>query len=142
MHPPPSGLHSVRGVGRIRNRSTSVVWIQDQELRWAISIQKVDGSNNPAELMTKHASRDKVERYCESMGCHFADGRARKAAELHSLRRIRQLERQATSMKSVSEELFRGNSSCQPSQNAVQNLESRLAQLSHVYHHEIREGAG
>ena len=50
---------------------------------------KVDGSRNPADVQTKHVSRELAEKHMRAISCEYREGRAVAAAQLHSLRRQR-----------------------------------------------------
>ena len=138
------GIAQRQGVGKIRHLSTSILWIQDQELRRAITVKKIDGSKNPSDLMTKHVNRELVDRHCAAIGCHFQEGRARKAAELHSMRRVRQLARQAVKFQKFGDELRSMINKTEDKHmgNAITELNDRINQPTSLYHSTIREGAG
>ena len=55
------GIAQGQGVGKIRHLSTSVLWVQGQELRQAIAIRKICGTKIPSDLCTKHVDRELVE---------------------------------------------------------------------------------
>ena len=55
------------------------------EARRKLPIQKVLGSNNPVELMTKNVDAGKINQYLTFIDIHFRGGRAGVASQLHSL---------------------------------------------------------
>ena len=127
------GIIQRRGIGKIRHLSTSLLWVQEQELRQAIQIQKIDGAKNSSDLLTKHVQRELVERHCKAISCHFASGRAQKAAELHRLQtkvidKIKMLQDFEDSVQ------HHGCSSGEI------NIDGRLNQLKEIYHQEHWHG--
>ena len=80
------GILDRRGVGRVRHLDVGMLWMQEQRLRRVLDLQKVLGTANPADLMTKHLGQDAMNRYCETIGLKFLGGRADKAVELNVVR--------------------------------------------------------
>ena len=79
------GILERKGVGRVRHLDVGMLWMQEQRLRRVLAIQKVLGTSNPTDLMTKHLSRDVISTYCGMIGIVFLGGRAEKAIGLHSV---------------------------------------------------------
>ena len=50
-----------------------------------LPIGKVDGGENPADLMTKNVGIELAKKHMKKMGIRFADGRSDAAAKLHIL---------------------------------------------------------
>ena len=50
-----------KGAGKLRHINVSALWIQDVQDRDGASYMKVLGTANPADLMTKYLTRDKVD---------------------------------------------------------------------------------
>ena len=48
-----------------------------------LSISKVDGGDNPADLTTKHVGTALAMKHMTAMGIRFADGRSEAAVKLH-----------------------------------------------------------
>ena len=48
-------------------------------------IAKIQGNDNPADLMTKHMSASLALHHLHRLGLDFAQGRAKVAAKLHLL---------------------------------------------------------
>ena len=78
------GILERRGVGRVRHLDVGALWLQEQHLREVIEFVKVSGTANPADLMTKHLSRDLIDQYMVHMGVALREGRAVATAQLHS----------------------------------------------------------
>ena len=50
-------MASRRGVGRVRHLHTQVLWVQEAVARRELTIAKVLGCQNPADLGTKHLAQ-------------------------------------------------------------------------------------
>ena len=89
------GVIQRKGVGKIRHLHTGALWLQEQQVRNVIGFQKIQGAANPADLFTKHLSREAMDKFTELIGGVKVDGRSGKAAQLHQLqRKLRQLKSQ------------------------------------------------
>ena len=78
------GILERKGVGRVRHLDVGTLWLQEAQLRKILSIQKVLGTANPADLMTKHLGRDQINQYCKALGVEFRGGRSEVAQQLHA----------------------------------------------------------
>ena len=76
------GIASREGVGRTRHLETGALWIQQKQWEDRISIQKVAGKDNPADVLTKHVPSDVLWRHMHAMGFQRLSGRACKAVEV------------------------------------------------------------
>ena len=56
-----------------------------------MAYEKVLGTDNPADLMTKHLSLEVVERHSSKLGVEFPSGRAETAPALHNIQCTRAL---------------------------------------------------
>ena len=84
-----------KGIGKLRQFQTGALWIQEQQLRNVVAFQKISGLVNPADLFTKHLSRECIDKYVDMLGAVKTEGRSEKAAQLHQLqRKVRQLRSQ------------------------------------------------
>ena len=60
-----------------------------------MAFQKIHGISNPADLFTKHLSRECIDKYIDMLGAVKTEGRSEKAAQLHHLqKKLRQLRSQ------------------------------------------------
>ena len=59
------GILEREGVGKIRHIDVGVLWLQQKHLRQDIGFHKIDGTKNPADLMTKGLSAEHITRYVE-----------------------------------------------------------------------------
>ena len=74
------GIASRSGLGKLRHLETHTLWVQEKVRTGAISLRKVWGEVNPADLFTKHLpSREKVHQLLGLFGCEYREGRAAAA---------------------------------------------------------------
>ena len=59
---------SRRGLGRQRHVQTRHLWLQERVAAAHFTIQKVGTTQNPADILTKAASRETLERYRKMFG--------------------------------------------------------------------------
>ena len=76
------GIAKRRGLGKIRHLATADLWIQEKVRSGHIELQKVLGSENPADIFTKYVTKDTMERALLKMSLHFKDGRSAIAPEI------------------------------------------------------------
>ena len=67
------------GIGRARHLDVSLLWVQDELKNRSFSIHKVQGTDNPADMMTKHVEAHCIKQHCERLGVLFTEGRAASA---------------------------------------------------------------
>ena len=74
------GIASRSGLGKLRHLETHTLWVQEKVRTGAITLRKVWGEVNPADLFTKHLpSREKVHQLLGLFGCEYRSGRAEAA---------------------------------------------------------------
>ena len=74
------GIASRSGLGKLRHLETHTLWVQEKVRTGAISLKKVWGEVNPADLFTKHLpSKEKVHQLLGLFGCEYRAGRAAAA---------------------------------------------------------------
>ena len=74
------GIASRSGLGKLRHLETHTLWLQEKCRTGAITVKKVRGEVNPADLFTKHlASREKVHQLLGLFGCEYREDRAATA---------------------------------------------------------------
>ena len=77
------GVCARQGLGKLRHIATHTLWVQEKVRTKAIDLRKVDGTENPADLFTKHLpSKGKVHQLIDLFGCRYAAGRAASAPRL------------------------------------------------------------
>ena len=57
------GIVKRRGLGKVWHIRTQALWLQEANATKRIYFEKVDGSRNPADLMTKHLAETLMERH-------------------------------------------------------------------------------
>ena len=76
------GICRRRGLGKIRHLHVSDLWVQDRLRRGDFELTKVAGSDNPADILTKHVPRDIMSKHMKFMGLHAESSRAYSAPTL------------------------------------------------------------
>ena len=79
------GMVERRGLSRVRHIEMNNLWIQEQEARRMLPLEKVPGGDNPADLMTKNVNLELAIKHMRAMGIRFEQGRAEAAVQLHSV---------------------------------------------------------
>ena len=80
------GIAQRKGLGRVRHIDTQTLWVQEAVRTGRITLKKVWGEVNPADLFTKHLpSREKVHQLMGLFGCEYRSGRAATAPLLRPL---------------------------------------------------------
>ena len=87
------GILDRQGLSKVRHIDVNVLWLQEQSAKEVVPLEKIKGTVNPADLMTKNLTAIMMNDHCSSLNLQFAEGRAQAAAKLHSIaRRARQQE--------------------------------------------------
>ena len=77
------GICGRRGLGKLRHIGTHHLWIQGRVRDGTFELRKVLGTQNPADLMTKHLTgSEKVPHLLRLFGCELREGRAASAPHL------------------------------------------------------------
>ena len=71
-----------RGLGKLRHLAVHLLWLQQRIAVGDLSISKVKGDNNPADIFTKYVSREILLRHLTAMGLYPEQGRAHECPEL------------------------------------------------------------
>ena len=79
------GIINRRGVGKTRHIETGVWWIQQTAAEIRLQYKKVFGTNNPAELFTKHLDERTSKHHIVNLGYQAAEGRAEGAPRLQAI---------------------------------------------------------
>ena len=64
------------GLGKLRHIQTQYLWIQERVANKDVGLQKVLGTENPADMLTKHLPREALERHLEFSALLIKGGRA------------------------------------------------------------------
>ena len=72
----------------MRHIDVNVPWLQEQEVRGRVPLSKIDGTRNPADLMTKRLVSTKTAIHLDTMNLVFQDVRAEAASHLYDMKAI------------------------------------------------------
>ena len=78
------GICGRQGLGKLRHVDTQCLWIQQRVRDHTIELVKVRGEENPADLFTKHLTRQDRIHGLLLFGRSYADGRAASALQLRT----------------------------------------------------------
>ena len=73
------GMVARKGIGRVRLIEVGELWIQDAAKRGVLSIHRIKGEYNPADILNKHVERGKIHQHCHAMGLAPESGRPESA---------------------------------------------------------------
>ena len=76
------GIMQRKGLGKLRHLDTQSLWVQDAVRQKKVIVEKVKGTENPADLMTKHLDGPAMNDMLNRCGIQFRDGRAESAPEV------------------------------------------------------------
>ena len=69
------GIARRKGLGKKRHLDTTDLWIQDQVRSKRISLEKVLGTENMADILTKYVDKTTLDNALPRMGLHKVAGR-------------------------------------------------------------------
>merc|ERR1712079_652887 len=70
------GMTQRSGVGRVRHLDTRLLWVQDKVREKELTVGKVDGKLNPADVLTKYLGSDVMTEHLLRMACVMCTGRS------------------------------------------------------------------
>ena len=73
------GMVNRKGLGRVRHVEVGELRIQDIVKQKRMTISKVAGEENPADILTKHVDRGKIREHCNRLRMSQEVGRAEAA---------------------------------------------------------------
>ena len=76
------GICRRSGIGKVRHLATCQLWIQEKIRQKDISLVKVLGTDNPADLFTNHVPRESLDQYLRAMCASRGEDRADSAPQL------------------------------------------------------------
>ena len=79
------GIVRRKGVGRVRHLDTDLLWVQDKNDSKEVAYVKVEGSQNPADLLTKYLSSTDTRRLLEQLDIEYRVGRDDHGLTIHSV---------------------------------------------------------
>ena len=68
---PAKGILDRQGIAKVRHIDVAVLWLQQQAAKKIIPLVKVDGSDNCADLLTKHLGVAVMQQHVERMQLDF-----------------------------------------------------------------------
>ena len=71
-----------RGLGKICHLHAAGLWIQDRLQRKYLTLTKVPGAENPADILTNHVPKDILMKHMRTIGMRAENGRAASAPTL------------------------------------------------------------
>ena len=70
------GVVHRKGPGKLRHIRVNMLWVQDKRANGELDYQKVDGSDNPGDFMTKHLGSSLMKNHLEALMMEVRGGRA------------------------------------------------------------------
>ena len=70
------GICRRRGMGKVRHLDVADLWCQEKIRTGAVELQKVLGTENPADALTKYLDRQSLDKCLKTMGMTELSGRA------------------------------------------------------------------
>ena len=76
------GMAQRRGLGRVRHLDVEDLWVQTKVHEGHVDLLKVAGSESPADILTKYASADLMDKMLLKLNLKFIEGRSPAAPDL------------------------------------------------------------
>lgn len=76
------GISRRRGLGKVRHLATSDLWMQDRIRKGDFTLSKVLGTDNPADMLTKHIDKPSMAKHMAKLGLFYEEGRASSAPSI------------------------------------------------------------
>ena len=70
------GIIGRRGLGKVRHLDTGYLWLQEAVANKRLSVAKVAGTKNPADLAAKYVKADEIDRHLACLGYTQEAGRS------------------------------------------------------------------
>ena len=70
------GIASRRGLGKTRHVAVHFLWVQERVHNGDLIVSKVWGGDNPADLLSKYLTRDKMDKCMVTFGMEYMAGRS------------------------------------------------------------------
>ena len=68
-----------KGSGKLRHINVGMLWLQEKRAQDIVDYLKIEGAENPADLMTKHVSPAIMQKMCFKVNGVFRAGRAEQS---------------------------------------------------------------
>ena len=69
------GIANRRGLGKVRHIAVNQLWIQDRVARGDLTIGKINGKENIADILTKHVNAEDIRVHLHRTGQTIMQGR-------------------------------------------------------------------
>jgi len=76
------GICRRSGIGKVRHLAVGQLWVQERVRSGDLALYKVLGTENPADLLTKHVPRDTADGHLWRIGLWRSEGRADTAPDI------------------------------------------------------------
>ena len=73
-----------KGSGKLRHINVGLLWVQQKKEDKEVEFHKVEGTQNPADMLTKHLASDRLQEHGRRAGLEFREGRAESGLQLSS----------------------------------------------------------
>ena len=73
------GVVRRRGLCKIRHLAVADLWIQDRLRCGDVQLEKIPGSDNASDILTKHTDTKTLDKHLATLGLVFEDGRSQLA---------------------------------------------------------------
>ena len=79
------GVIGRSGLGKLRHIDTSYLWLQQESIKKKLRMDKVKGTENPADMNTKGLGGDEIAKYIKMLNMGYKEGRSELAPEVHAI---------------------------------------------------------
>ena len=79
------GIIGRSGLGKLRHIDTSYLWLQQDSIKKKLELDKVKGTENPADMNTKGLKAEDIIRYTEMLNMEHRQGRSDLAPEVNQI---------------------------------------------------------
>ena len=79
------GISRRRGLGKIRHLAVGDLWVQERLRNGDFQLEKVLGSENPADVLTKFTEKPTLRHMLQKLNLTYEDGRADSAPQIASV---------------------------------------------------------
>lgn len=76
------GIAKRSGPGKTRHIAVHLLWIQDKVRNGNFVLEKILGTKNPADLLTKHLATVAMKEHIDRMGFTFVEGRSKETPDI------------------------------------------------------------
>ena len=73
------GVVHRKGSGKLRHIRVNMLWVQDKRASGELDYEKIEGTDNPGDLMTKHLGSGLMKNHLENLTLEVRGGRAKES---------------------------------------------------------------